>query len=83
MEFSTGTALRFGWETFKKRPWFFVAAGLLILLVSFVVGVVTSSIDWALTGSPDEPSLVGSLINTALGILIYHGRHGVLSRCAR
>jgi len=73
MEFSTGAALRFGWETFKKRPWFFVGAGLLILLVSFVVGVVTSSIDWLLTGSPDEPSLVGSLINTALGILITMG----------
>ena len=33
--FSPGAMIRFGWETFKKRPWFFVG-------VFLVVGILTS-----------------------------------------
>ena len=35
--FSTGSSLRFGWETFKRRPWFFIGVTLVILVVSSVV----------------------------------------------
>jgi len=73
MEFSTGSALRFGWETFKKRPWFFVGSTVAILLASVLVEAFTSGIDAALTGSAQEPSIIGTVINLALGTLLSMG----------
>ena len=73
MEFSPGAALRFGWATFKKRPGFFILAGLVILLISAAVSAVTTGIDATISGSADEPSIVGSLLNTALGVLVSMG----------
>ena len=52
MEFSTGAALRFGWETFKKRPWFFVGSTFVILLASGLINGFTGGIDAA---SPAPP----------------------------
>lgn len=34
--FSTGAMLRFGWETFKKRPWFFIGITALVMILSGV-----------------------------------------------
>ncbi|MBC8012921.1 MAG: hypothetical protein H7X74_02375 [Methyloceanibacter sp.] len=73
MEFSTGSALRFGWETFKKRPWFFVGSTFVILLASAFCEALTSGIDAVLTGSTEEPSIIGTVINFALGTLISMG----------
>jgi uncharacterized membrane protein len=73
MEFSAGSAIRFGWETFKRRPWFFVGSTFLILLASGLSDGITSGIDAALTGSADEPSIIGTVINFALGTLISMG----------
>jgi uncharacterized membrane protein len=73
MEFSTGAAIRFGWETFKRRPWFFVGSTLLILLASGLVNGLTSGIDAAITGSVKEPSLPGTLVNLGLGTLVNMG----------
>jgi uncharacterized membrane protein len=73
MQFSSGEALRFGWETFKRRPWFFTGSTVVILLVSGLINGLTTGIDTAITGSPEEPSLVGSIINLGLGTLISMG----------
>lgn len=73
MEFSAGAAIRFGWETFKRRPWFFVGSTFLILLASGLSDGITSGIDAALTGSADQPSIIGTVINFALGTLISMG----------
>jgi uncharacterized membrane protein len=73
MQFSAGEALRFGWETFKRRPWFFIGSTVVILLVSGLINGLTTGIDTAITGSPEEPSLVGSIINLGLGTLISMG----------
>jgi uncharacterized membrane protein len=73
MEFSTGSAIRFGWETFKKRPWFFVGSTVVILLASVLVDTFTGGIDAAVAGSPDAPSIIGTVINLALGTLISMG----------
>jgi uncharacterized membrane protein len=43
--------LRFGWETFKKRPWVFVGAGLIVFLIEIVLGLPEKSLD----GSGAEP----------------------------
>ena len=73
MEFSTESALRFGWETFKRRPWFFVGSTVVILLASVLVDSFTGGIDAAVAGSPDQPSIIGMVINVALGTLISMG----------
>jgi uncharacterized membrane protein len=73
MEFSTGAAIRFGWETFKRRPWFFVGSTFLILLASGLANGLTSGIDAAFTGSPEEPSIIGTVVNFARGTLISMG----------
>ena len=38
MELSTGSFVSFGWETFKKRPWFFIGASVVVLIVYVVAG---------------------------------------------
>lgn len=73
MEFTAGSAIRFGWETFKKRPWFFVGATVVILFAYGVIGAITNGIDAAVGGSPEEPSLIGGLINLALSTFVGMG----------
>lgn len=43
MEFSAGACIRFGWETFKKRPWFFVGTGVLIAIISWAISFLSGS----------------------------------------
>ena len=73
MEFSVGSALSFGWETFKKRPWFFVGVSVVIAIAYLVVGAISSGIDAGLGGSAEEPTLIGSAVNFVLSTLIGMG----------
>ena len=73
MEFSIKSALSFGWETFKKRPWFFVGATLVIFLLYIVAGALTGTIDYALTGDTENHSGVGSILDWLIGTLISMG----------
>src|SRR5687767_2188729 len=73
MGLSSGAALRFGWEAFKRRPWFFVGSTFVILLISGLCNSLTSGIDVAITGSVKEPSIIGSVINLALATLLSMG----------
>ena len=73
MEFSAGAAIRYGWETFKRRPWFFAGTALLILVVSGLVDSLTGRADALVTGSPEHPSGLGLLINLAFGTLLSMG----------
>jgi uncharacterized membrane protein len=73
MPFSSSEAIKFGWETFKRRPWFFIGATFLIVLASALCDGFTSGIDAALNGSSQDPSLVGTVINLALGTLVSMG----------
>ena len=45
MEFSIASSVRFGWETFKKRPWFFVGITLLIAVISGITSHLTGSLN--------------------------------------
>jgi hypothetical protein len=47
MELSTGSFVSFGWETFKKRPWFFIGASVVVLIVYLVAGSLVEAIDSA------------------------------------
>src|SRR5512134_2131299 len=73
MEFSTGSALRFGWETFKKRPWFFVGSTVVILLASGLIDAFSSALDAAVGGSAEQPSIIGTVVNLGLGTLLGMG----------
>ena len=82
MQFSTGEAIRFGWDTFKRRPWFFVGSTFLILLASAICDGFTSGIDAALTGSTNDPSIIGTpadyqlarAVDMLRGIALFNGR---------
>lgn len=59
--FSTGAALRFGWETFKRRPWFLTGA----LLLGFVLLMLTNVIK----AGPDS----GAFLRTIITFLVSLG----------
>src|SRR5258708_6035831 len=58
MEFSAGSCIRFGWDTFQKRPWFLIGA---MLLYTLVVGVVSSALG--------EIGKVGAAVNVVTTIV--------------
>lgn len=41
--------LRFGWETFKKRPWFFIGVNVLLMVVSGISSQITATPGWNFT----------------------------------
>lgn len=73
MEFTIKSALSFGWETFKKRPWFFIGATALVVVIGFLAGVATGLFELALTGDPENPSGAGSIIEWLISTLINMG----------
>lgn len=73
MQFSPGSAIRYGWDTFKSRPWFFVGATFIIAVLYVVAGGISSGIHSMLGGSAEEPTVAGSVVNYALGTLISMG----------
>ncbi len=66
MEFTAGSCIRFGWETFKKRPWFFIGV---MLLVSIAYGV-SAGLSAALNHGG---SGLGSIVNIFVGTFIGMG----------
>ncbi|GFO81961.1 MAG: hypothetical protein A49_15880 [Methyloceanibacter sp.] len=73
MQFSPGNAIRYGWEAFKRRPWFFVGAMLIVVVANIAAGIVSGAVDSVTGGSMDDPTFVGNLVSYVLGILISMG----------
>jgi len=73
MDFTVGSAIRFGWETFKRRPWFFVGASVVIFVAYLIAGAITGGVDALLGATPEDPSMVGGIVNLALGTFIGMG----------
>ena len=73
MDLTVGSAVGYGWETFKKRPWFFVGASVVIFFAYLVVGGITSGIDAAVGASPEDPSLISGIVNFVLATFIGMG----------
>jgi len=73
MDFTVGSAIRFGWETFKTRPWFFVGSTVVIFFAYGVVGAITGGIDKAVGATPEDPSAIGGIINFVLSTFIGMG----------
>jgi hypothetical protein len=73
MELSIRSLVRFGWETFKSRPWIFVGTTALLGLLLGISGSVSSGLDALFSGSPEEPSLPGTIFGWATSTLISMG----------
>jgi uncharacterized membrane protein len=63
--FTAGSCIRFGWETFKKRPWFLIGAAFFY----FVVIILVSSILNELIDQGGVVAFVGSFARTAVQML--------------
>src|SRR5262249_3832645 len=48
---SVGSFIKFGWETFKKRPWFFIFSFLVFWLASFVVNFLGGFVQGIVDGN--------------------------------
>jgi len=73
MGFSPSSALRFGWETFKKRPWLFVGAFVLVALAQVVVEGLSRAVDAPFGGAESDHAFLGGLVSLALSTLISMG----------
>jgi uncharacterized membrane protein len=69
MGFSVSSALRFGWETFKKRPWFFVVVTLIVTLVEFVIEILAGVIAAVFASSDTERLIFFFIAYFSLGIV--------------
>jgi uncharacterized membrane protein len=70
--FSVGGAISFGWETFKKRAWFFVGLTLVILILTWLIGVITQYLnDTVLTG-------VGTVVSMLVQTFVDLGATAIL-----
>ncbi len=68
---SVGSFISFGWETFKKRPWFLIGATVVFVVLSWCAGFVSGFIG-ALFGS-GVAGLVSFIASFALNTLIGMG----------
>ncbi|MFA7310165.1 MAG: hypothetical protein WC050_04655 [Candidatus Paceibacterota bacterium] len=64
--FSAGDMIRFGWETFKKRPWFFIMVQICITIIGVIASQMSGQVDKAGSG----PALVLALAGVFAGIVI-------------
>lgn len=65
---SVGDSIRFGWETFKKRPWFFVGVTLLIMILSGIASSITG-----MFGEDSPLAALGVVVNIVLSTFIGMG----------
>jgi uncharacterized membrane protein len=70
--FSIDAALRYGWNTFMKRPGFFIGITIIVGIVSFVAGAVGSLFGEGAGG------MFGSLVNIAITTLVDLGVIAIL-----
>lgn len=65
--FSPNACVRFGWETFKKRPWFFVGVTVLTAVIGGIASMLSNSTDYF--NQATTPANVPILLLAALGVL--------------
>jgi uncharacterized membrane protein len=68
MEFKAGDMIRFGWETFKKRPWFFVQLSIVQVLLMWAIGVLSD-----LFSSGGNDSFMSFTVELILNVLLGMG----------
>lgn len=66
--FSIESSIKFGWETFKKRPWFLIGAAAIILVVSSLSSSLSQNMH-----QNGLMSLIGFLLSLGISTLIDMG----------
>jgi len=69
--FSPGAAIKFGWETFKKRTMFFVGITIVIGIISWAIGALVGAI--AASSTSPVTGLISFLLNLGLSTLLNMG----------
>ncbi len=67
--FSIGDCIRFGWETFKKRPGILIGAFLITMLLPSVPGMLFPGPE-IVPGSPPPPPSTGQMIAGLISIVL-------------
>ncbi len=67
MKFSVGECVSFGWDTFKKRSWFFVGVTSVVFIVSWIGNLFASESDGT------SLQLLGLVVSTLVSIFIGMG----------
>jgi hypothetical protein len=70
-EFSVASAIRAGWEIFKRRPWFFIGVTVILVLAHALSSAISSIVD--VEGTYEDPTVVGLVVDYALGTLVDMG----------
>jgi uncharacterized membrane protein len=68
---SISDCIRFGWETFKTRPWILIGAFLLTMIIPSIPGILFPGpevVPDALPQPPSTPELLASLVSIVLSI---------------
>lgn len=73
MPFSVTSAIGYGWETFKTRPWFFIGASVVIAVLYIAVGAVSAAVDAPFGGTAENQTVVGNVVSLFLGALVGMG----------
>jgi len=64
---SASECIKFGWATFKKRPWLFIGAIVLLFIASSISSTITGAMDESGNGLV---VLLGFILSVAIGIYI-------------
>lgn len=70
--------VRFGWETFKKRPGFFIGVFVLTWIISYIASRLGSNLGLAHTPSMVALALGGVLVNIVVGVFVKMGTISLL-----
>lgn len=68
-------AIRAGWQTFKRRKWFFVGVTALMMIISWMIGAIAGAL-----GEDGGLALLGVLLNIGLSTLLSMGFAAVMLR---
>jgi uncharacterized membrane protein len=72
--FSIKGSIRFGWETFKKRPWLFVGVEALLFAVGFLAHYPQKLMQHQETGTGIAVAILIFLVTTAVSFLLDMGK---------
>ncbi len=76
MQFSVRAAIRYGWEAFKQRPWFFAGVALVVslllpILIYLVSVLLAASVMGVAVMLPDEDFRSFGLLSAAVFLGLY------------
>lgn len=81
--FSAGASVSFGWETFKKRPWFFVLITLFITILTSNYGDRISANDVHITAGVVVALLALGIVGAIIQTLVGMGKINLLLKALR